>query len=204
MPTTPITFTAALEIGQVLPVPLDKAYRLLNHGPTVLVSASYQGQQNVMAAAWACGLDFDPPKVTLVLDKIAATRPLLVGSGYFALQLPTANQVQLTYDVGNSSLADDPDKLQHCGVQWVTAPDHDVPLVTGCSAWLVCRLISEPHNQETYDLFIGEVVGAWADARVFKEGHWQFETAPDDLRSLHYIAGGQFYAIGESVLAKTQ
>mgnify|MGYP000718130217 CR=1 FL=1 len=33
------------------PVPLDKAYRLLNHGPTVLVSASHAGEDNAMAAA---------------------------------------------------------------------------------------------------------------------------------------------------------
>ena len=44
-------------------VPLEKAYRLLNHGPTVLVSAQHAGECNVMAAAWACALDFSPPKV---------------------------------------------------------------------------------------------------------------------------------------------
>ncbi len=49
-------------------VPLDKAYRLLNHGPTVLVSSAHAGQQNVMAAAWAMPLDFDPPKVLVVID----------------------------------------------------------------------------------------------------------------------------------------
>ena len=32
-------------------VPLAKAYRLLNHGPTVLVSAAHAGDCNVMAAA---------------------------------------------------------------------------------------------------------------------------------------------------------
>ncbi|REN20712.1 flavin reductase, partial [Mycobacterium tuberculosis] len=44
------------------PVALTKAYRLLNHGPTVLVSASHGGRRNIMAAAWAMPLDFDPPK----------------------------------------------------------------------------------------------------------------------------------------------
>lgn len=34
-----------------LPVPLDKAYRLMNHGPTVLVSARHGEAINVMAAA---------------------------------------------------------------------------------------------------------------------------------------------------------
>ena len=187
----------------IVPVTLEKAYRLLNHGPTVLVSAQHDGVVDVMAAAWSCALDFSPPKVTLVLDKSTSTRALVEGSGYFALQVPNVGQVQLTYDVGNVSLAEAPDKLKRCGVELFHAEGRDAPLVSGCSAWLLCKLIPEPHNQQTYDLFIGEVVAAWADARVFSNGHWEFDKADPRLRSLHYIAGGQFYAIGESVLADT-
>ena len=87
----------------IKPVELAKAYRLLNHGPTVLVSASHEGVQNVMSAAWSCALDFAPPKVTLVLDKATATRPLVENSGYFVRQVPNMAQLQLTYDVGHSS-----------------------------------------------------------------------------------------------------
>ena len=57
--------------SHLLPVPLEKAYRLINHGPTVLVSASHGGVDNVMAAAWACGLDYSPSKVTVVLSATA-------------------------------------------------------------------------------------------------------------------------------------
>jgi len=186
----------------ITPVPLSKAYRLINHGPTVLVSARHGGCDNVMAAAWACGLDFEPPKVTVVIDKIAATRALIERSGYFALQVPTQHQLDLTHALGNISQSQDPDKLVHAGVELFEMPNSDVPLVKGCSAWLICKLISEPHNQETYDLFIGEVVGAWADSRVFQDGHWKYEQAPSGLRSIHYIAGGQFYAIGQAMNVK--
>ena len=37
--------------SHIAPVELKKAYRLLNHGPTVLVSARHDGVDNVMAAA---------------------------------------------------------------------------------------------------------------------------------------------------------
>lgn len=70
------------------PVDLNKAYRLLNHGPTVLVSAGHAGVENVMAAAWACALDFAPPKVTVVLDKSTRTRQLVEGSGWFVRSYP--------------------------------------------------------------------------------------------------------------------
>ena len=182
------------------PVPLDKAYRLLNHGPTVLVSAEHAGQHNVMAASWACALDFAPPKVTVVLDKATRTRELVEASGMFALQLPTVPLAALTVALGTDSAKTMPDKLQRHNVQLFDAPGHPhTPLVQGCAAWLLCRVIPEPHNQQAYDLFIGEVVAAWADDRVFRNGHWEFDTAPDALRTLHYVAGGQFYATGASV-----
>ncbi|PXV54078.1 NADH-FMN oxidoreductase RutF, flavin reductase (DIM6/NTAB) family [Dyella jiangningensis] len=187
--------------SHVSPVPLEKAYRLINHGPTVLVSARHAGMDNVMAAAWACGLDFDPPKLTVILDKVTTTRELIEQSGRFAIQVPTVAQMQLTYTVGNLERAKAPDKLQRAGVQWFDIDGHDLPFVADCSAWLACRLLPEPHHQETYDLFVGEVVGAWADTRAFANGHWNYENAAPEWRSLHYIAGGQFYAIGESLRA---
>jgi len=185
------------------PVPLEKAYRLINHGPTVLVSARHGGVDNVMAAAWNAGLDFSPPKLTVVIDKITRTRALVEASGLFAVQIPTVALAALTRAVGTTSLADQPDKLQRAGVECFAVDGFDLPFVAGCAAWMACRVIPEPHNQATYDLFIGEVMGAWADDRVFRDGHWQFETAGPEWRSLHHIAGGHFYAIGAALDAET-
>lgn len=183
--------------SHIATVLLEKAHRLINHGPTVLVSARHDGVDNVMAAAWACALDYSPPKLTVVLDKSTKTRELVEKSGRFVIQVPTVAQLKLTHELGTRSLSTEPDKLSRAGVKLFEIADHDQPFVTGCSAWLACKLISEPHNQQSYDLFIGEIVAAWADTRVFNNGHWQFEKADPALRSLHYIAGGHFYAIGE-------
>jgi len=181
----------------ISPVELPKSYRLINHGPTVLVSARHAGVDDVMAAAWCCALDYAPSRLTVVLGKDSKTRALIEQSGAFVVQVPTVAQLQLTQAVGSLSLNDAPDKLERCGVELFDIAGHDLPLVAGCSGWLACRLIPEPHNQQAYDLFIGEVVGAWSDARVFRDGHWHFEEADPSLRSLHYVAGGQFYATGE-------
>lgn len=183
-------------------VPLDKAYRLLNHGPTVLVSARHDGIDNVMAAAWACALDFAPPKLTVVLDKSTRTRALVEASGRFVIQVPTVALLQLTHEVGTRSRASEPDKLEVAGVDLFRLGDSGMPFVAGCSAWLACRLVPEPHNQQAYDLFIGEVTAAWADERVFSDGHWNFENAGPEWRSIHHIAGGHFYAIGEAMQAR--
>lgn len=184
-------------------VPLRKAYRLINHGPTVLVSARAAGVDNVMAAAWCCGLDYDPPKLTVVIAQGTKTRELVERSGMFVIQVPTVGQLHLTDAMGTHSMIEDPGKLGRFGVKLFGMDGFDLPFVAGCSAWLACRLVPEPHNQEAYDLFIGDVVGAWADARVFNDGRWLFETADPALRSLHHVAGGQYYAVGEGMSAKS-
>lgn len=36
-------------------------------------------------------------------------------------------------------------------------------------------------------------------AEAFRDGHWQFERADPKWRSLHYIAGGHYYATEEAL-----
>ena len=182
-----------------IPVPLAKAYRLMNHGPVVLVSSAHGDTRNVMAAAWAMPLDFDPPKLMVVIDKATLTRQLVEASGTFALNIPCVAMAAQTLAVGTDSARTVPAKLAQHGITTFAASQIAAPLVQGCVAWLECRVLPEPHNQGQYDLFIAEVLAAWADERVFSDGRWHFDTAPDALRTLHYVAGGQFYATGASV-----
>ena len=63
----------------------------------------------------------------------------------------------------------------------------------------VFKTLDEPHIAKTYDLFIGEAVAAWADPRIFDGRHWLFEKAPKELSTLHYVAGGHFYGIGQVI-----
>ncbi|MGX5024806.1 flavin reductase family protein [Enterobacter sp. UPMP2060] len=180
-------------------VDLSRAYRLINHGPATLVSAQHEGTENVMAASWVCALDYQPARLTVVLDKAAYTRKLIEHSRAFVIQVPVASQAALVYRLGTHTRHSEQDKLVKAGISLFTLPGLNVPLVSGCAAWLYCELIPEEHNQKTYDLFIGEIKAAWADSRVFRDGHWQFEHLPADWKSLHYIAGGHFYTTGDAL-----
>ena len=179
-------------------VELAKSYRLLNHGPTVLVSSAHDGRQNVMAAAWSMPLDFNPPKVAVVIDKATLTRQLVEASGEFVLNVPLKAQAAAVLQVGSESGLQVADKFAASGL--LAVPGHAVaaPHVDGCAGWLECKLIREPHNQQQYDLFIGEVLSAWADPTLFVDGHWQ-PIQDDAKRTLHYIAGGHFFTIGDTL-----
>jgi flavin reductase (DIM6/NTAB) family NADH-FMN oxidoreductase RutF len=189
-------------------VPLPQAYRLLNHGPTVLVSAAHGGRRNLMAAAWAMPLDFSPPKVAVVLDKSTFTRQLIEAAGSFALNLPCRAQADLAYTVGSCSGAE-LDKFEALGIASFAGREIEAPLVEGCVAWLECRLLPQPALQAEHDLFLGEVVAAQADTRAWAGGRWQYrdgaeaDPALDALRTLHHIAAGRFFTCGEQVQGHT-
>ncbi len=189
-------------MNEKIAVELKRAYLLLNHGPTVLISASHGGRENVMAAAWNMAIDFVPPKVAMVIDRKSFTRELILASGAFALSVPTENIASLTTSVGSIS-GRDIEKLTVRGVPHFPAEKIAAPLIAGCAGWLECRHIPEPEMEAKYDLFFGEVIAAWADPRVFVENRWQFDDEKHPgMRTIHHIAAGTYFAAGQQVATK--
>lgn len=177
-------------------VPLDKAYRLINHGPVVLVSSAYGGTRNVMAAAWSMPLDFSPPKIAVVIDARTYTRRLIEASGEFVLNIPCRRQAGAVLKAGSVS-GHDGDKFALTGFTTFAGERVAAPLIEDCVGWLECKVIAEPDNEKRHDLFIGEVVAAQADDRVFRDGRW--DMSDDELRTLHYLAGGTFFTTGDAI-----
>jgi flavin reductase (DIM6/NTAB) family NADH-FMN oxidoreductase RutF len=173
------------------PVAAAHACRLINHGPTVLVTSAHGGERNVMAAAWSMPVEFTPPRVAVVIDKSTFTRELMLASGLFALNLPCRAQADVSYTVGSTSGRDE-DKFARLNLATFEGDTPGLPLLTGCVAWLECRRIPEPHSEAAYDTFFGEVVAAWADERVFANGRWSFRDDNAALHTLHHLGGGLF------------
>ena len=183
-------------------VALPHANRLINHGPTVLITSVFEGRRNVMAAAWSMPVEFSPPRVAVVIDKSTFTRELMTAHGGFGLCVPATAAVDLTYTVGGCS-GRDGDKFAQFNIQAVPGPMLGVPVIeTDCLAWMECRLIREPHTEETYDTCFAEVVSAAADSRVFANGHWTLTKGNTALRSIHHLGGGRFARAGDEVQAR--
>ena len=146
-----------------------------------------------MAASWAMPLDYDPPKVLLVLDANAYSRVLVDASGEFGLQIPKRRIAEQTVAVGQSS-GRDIDKFDRFGLKTFPAQKIAAPMLENCVAWLECVVISDATQR--YDLFIAEVVASYVDPAVFHDNDWDFGGDPLD-RTMHYISNGEFFATGE-------
>lgn len=187
-----------------LPVAPEHASRLLNHGPTVLVTTAHDGRRNIMAAAWSMPVEFTPPRIAIVIDKTTCTRELLAASGAFGVCIPGAGLIDLTYAVGSCS-GRDLDKFARYGIAAQPGPRLGVPLIeSGCAAWLECRLLPEPHTEDAYDTCFAEVVSAAADPRVFANGRWSFTADNEALHTIHHLGAGNFVRAGNTLIAQAR
>jgi flavin reductase (DIM6/NTAB) family NADH-FMN oxidoreductase RutF len=183
-------------------VDLAHASRLVNHGPTVLVTTAHGGRRNVMAAAWSMPVEFTPPRIAVVIDKSTFTAELAVASGRFGLCLPGRALADATFTAGSvSGRGPGPDKFRRFDIATFDGPVLGLPMVEGAVAWLECRVLPEPHTQQAYDTWFGEVVWAAADDRVFAQGRWSFRDDNADLHTLHHLGGGAFGSPGATLQA---
>ena len=185
-------------------VALEHASRLINHGPTVLVtSRSKDGsRRNIMAAAWSMPVEFTPPRIAIVIDKNTFTRELVSDSGAFGICIPGVALADLSFAVGSIS-GRDGDKFERFGIEAMAGPALGLPLIeAGCAAWMECRWIPEKHTEDAYDTCFGEVLAAAADERVFKSGRWSFRDDNRELQTIHHLGAGNFVHAGQVIHAK--
>lgn len=176
-------------------VNLDRAYLLLNHGPTVMVTSAHQNERSVMSVAWSMPVDFSPAKIALIIDKSSYTRSLIEQSGEFAIHIPPKSMADHALSAGSYS-GKDVDKFAQLQLQTQAAKTIQAPVINNCLAVLECRVIPEHHNQQIHDLFIAHVTAAWANPQVFSKNRWHIKE--EQQKSIHYQAGGTFFSIGES------
>lgn len=175
-------------------VDLAKSYKIFNHGPVSIVTSSHAGKHNIMAASWCMPVDFSPAKIAVVVDNTTLTRELINSSGEFGLQFPMRKIAQQTLDIGSIS-GRECNKFEQFKLQTFAAEKIAAPMLEDCIGWLECKVI--PQESEKFDVIIGEVITAYADAEQFIDGRWNF-SEDEQKRSIHYMAGGEFYITGKS------
>ncbi len=181
------------------PVALDHASRLINHGPTVLVTTAHGARRNLMAAAWSMPVEFTPPRIAVVIDKHTFTAELAAASGMIGICIPGAAIAALVHAVGSES-GRDHDKFERHGIAARPGPVLGVPwLEDGCIACLEGRLLREPHAEDAYDTWFAEVVAAAADDRVFSGGRWSVSDDHPELQTIHHLGGGLFARAGNVI-----
>ena len=177
---------------------VQRAPRLIEPGPVVLVTTLFRSQHNVMTAGWLVPLGFDPPRIGVAIHPSRLTHELIGNSEVFGLSVPALDLLDAVHRCGTVS-GRDVDKFDVTGLTPVDAVEIDVPLVGECVAHVECGLVQRLSLAD-HDLFVGEVLAASVLEGLFTD-RWLIG---DEVELLHHIGGDAYAGLGKVFRARCE
>lgn len=167
-------------------LPAEKAYRILESGPIVLVSTRGEdGRPNLMTMGFHMMMQHDPPLVGAIIGPWDHSHRALTQTGECVLAVPTVDLAQTVVDIGNCSGAE-MNKFEQFGLTPIPAETVQAPIVQECWANLECHIVDDGWARR-YNLFVLEVQRIWID------------NSRTDKRLIHHQGDGHFSVDGESL-----
>ncbi len=172
-------------------VPRDKVYRLLHPRQVVLVTCAEEGKPNVLTVAWSTPLSFDPPLVGVSIGKNRYSHGVISRSGEFAISIPPASLLEKVKRCGTLS-GRNRDKFREVNLTPLPSRRLRAPVVKEGIAHLECRVVKKVEVGD-HTLFVGEVVEAYADERVFDGEKFN----PEAVELIYHLGGTHFLFLGK-------
>lgn len=174
----------------------DRAFRLLQCGPVVLVTAAHRDRVGVTATPWHTPLSFAPPLVGVVVSPARLTYELIRRSEQFALNVPSVERAATVQTCLRVSGHDVDDKLKLLGLSVASAQAVAAPLIEDCLGWVECGLVGV-HELGDHHLLVGQVLVAWAESEAFDDT-WRLD--PPEARPLHLLGGTHYAALERRIV----
>jgi flavin reductase (DIM6/NTAB) family NADH-FMN oxidoreductase RutF len=166
-------------------LPLANVYRLLEPGPTVLLTTARKGHLNVMAMSWHTMLEFEPPLVGCVVSNRNFSFAALHATKECVIAVPGAELAPKVVHCGNVS-GRNVNKFDTFGLTPVASAKVGAPLIAECFANLECRVV-DTRNVNRYNFFVLEVVHAW------------IRPGASEARTMHHRGRGRFMIAGRTI-----
>lgn len=163
------------------PLPLEKAFMLIEPGPVLLVTTRENGRNNVMTITWHMVMDFSP-QIALTTGPWNYSFHALTRTKECVLCVPGVDLAEKTVSIGDCSGADT-DKFKKFGLTPLPAAEVGAPLIEECLGCLECRVDDYLADR---GIFVLRGVRAWVNE----------ERA--ERRTFHANGDGTFVADGEA------
>jgi flavin reductase (DIM6/NTAB) family NADH-FMN oxidoreductase RutF len=160
--------------------------------PVVLVGTQVGGQANFMTVGWCARANADPPMIVCGIGNHHYTVKGIAETGTFSVNIPSTDLLERTDYCGLVS-GEKTDKSTVFDLFYGSL--ETAPMIRECPVSLECRL-ERTVPLPTNTLFIGEIVGAYADGRVLKGGKPDFP-AIDPL--FLTMPDNRYWTLGEHV-----
>lgn len=170
---------------------LKKVYQLLEPGPVILLSTAHKGRYNVMTQSWHLMMEFEPPRIGIVISDANYSFQALKSNRECAINIPTYKLLDAVVGCGNTSRRYI-DKFEKFNLTPLCGRSVAAPLIKECFASLECKVI-DSRLVKQYGFFVLEVTHAW--------GHGRLDRSP---KTLHHRGNGLFMIAGRSVQTRSK
>lgn len=136
-------------------------------GMVAIVTARWNGKQNVMAAGWHSALSMEPPIYGIAVAKERYIHSLILQSGAFGVQFLPAERSEWIQRVGRTT-GRELDKFSTFGIEYENGLTVDVPILTEAYIAYECRLI-DVRTYGDHDWFVGQITQFYRDDERFLE-----------------------------------
>lgn len=134
-------------------------------GMVAIVTARWNGKQNVMAAGWHSFVSIHPPIYGVAIARERYTHHLVKGSGVFGVQFLPAQRTEWIQQAGVWS-GEEMDKYAAINMTFDQALTIDVPLLTDAYIAYECRVL-DVQTYGDHDWFVGAIVQGHRDDDLF-------------------------------------
>lgn len=175
---------------------INQAYRLIGHGPVVLVSTrSKAGQFNLAPIAWSCPVGMEPCQILLAIDAGHQTYWNLRASKEFIVCVPGKDQAELVRQTGSVSGLKT-DKFAKYKIASFMGNEVQARVPVGSLAYLECKLVKQVKLDE-----VVLVVGTCVSASVRKDGYSdRMLVEKAGMKTLHHLGGRVFAIPGDKLV----
>jgi flavin reductase (DIM6/NTAB) family NADH-FMN oxidoreductase RutF len=159
--------------------------------PAVMVTSGPREQPNIITLAWVGTVCSKPPMVGIGIRPSRYSHELITEHGEFAVNVPTAGQVE-TVDYCGMISGRDVDKFAAAGLTPIPASAIGTVIISECPLNLECK-VKQVISLGVHDLFLGEIVAVQADEEILTA---QRQLDPNKLQPLGFGASG-YWGLGE-------
>ncbi len=150
-----------------IPIPRDKAYRLLNTGSLIVISSLDENNNpNLAPIAWNCPVDYaDTTRLLFVCSKEHKTYQNVTKTQKFVILVPHASQAKLVSMLGKIS-GHEKNKIKELQIEIEPSGNSGFAIPRDVIAYMECELYREVDEGEVAVLF-ARVISAMADREAF-------------------------------------
>jgi flavin reductase (DIM6/NTAB) family NADH-FMN oxidoreductase RutF len=167
------------------------ALRLLNGGPTALLTTRWRDKTNVMPVIWMTQVSARPTMIGVAINPARFTHDMVRYAEQFALNFPARDLLNHAHYFG-SVTGEDVGKIELSKLATFNASKVDAPLLENCVAWIECGL-EDTMRIGDHTLFIGRVLVVQAEEESFDDS-WLIEDT--EYRPLHYLGRDRYATLG--------